>query len=331
MKKGRFSSSGVGFQPGVVNWRCKDRINCDYCGNHFVIKQGKLEAVEKAIYSGAHVYVVSPEDWDRVKKYAARNKLDGSYIRISYSGLIYVLIPFLDHEAARQIDYPLDFYKIIRNSDGRISFIGDYSISKEKKARQKKDFKFVSYLPIFADRTTEEIIAPTKLPKSIQSRVYINPIFGIITSKNVVDYMKWRAEAIASIVSLEKPEYKIVGFYEEDHWTNKDALDAGEVITNRVVESKLYGPEIKDDVIRMIDAIQFGDTPPLFNIDNYSIIKGPWEYINGMVVLEEDLEKMYVAYTESQLESNGVDNLMSYNKYIAHVKSQRAHGVIRHE
>lgn len=299
MKKGRFTSKITGMQPGVINWRCDDRKNCDICGYIYVVKDGRLSAVEEALIAGASVYICNKSDWNAIRRWESKRGLNKNYIKITIGTTNYIVAFNLSHKLVQKLDTKPNFYELLRYSDGRTQFSGEFALPKEEKEKSVKDFEFSSYLPIFADRQTEKIIAPTKIPKSLLSRIYINPLYEEVNSSNVELLMEWRAEALASVISLDKPEWKLVGFYEEEHQVNKEELDSGDLVTNRHVNSKLRGPAIADQTERMIDAIQFGEMDPLFKIDNYSVVRGKWEYIDGEVVLEVDAAQIK-AYKEAE-------------------------------
>jgi len=300
-KSGEWTQGGAGYQPELILYRCKDRVNCDVCGYIYVEVSGRLATVENAINDGAKVYCVPNSEWNKVRRYETKRGLD-TYIKISKDGTSYIVAKDLSHDAATEIDPEIiDFSTLIRYSQGSNQFKGEYAINRTEK--KVLDFEFSTYFPLFADRWTENVISPDVLAPSYLAGMYKNPLMGLITSENIQEYMIWRAEVLASTIALDNPNWKAIGFYKETHKTNKAEIDTGEAVTYRdTANSKLHGPGISDATAALIDAIQHGEKPPLFKIDierETNVVTGSWEYLDGLLVLETEVAQVK-AYQEAE-------------------------------
>lgn len=290
---------GDGGQNELTTWRCKDRVNCNSCGFIYTKTSGRLDTVEQAIADGAFVYTLPKNKWNSARTVATRQGMD-SYIKLNdkYGENCFVITDFvIKHKNVVIVEDVsiLNFYEIIRFSVGSNQFKGKYALTPKDNDGDnlEMDSEYKVYFPIFAYRDTNKIVSPTMMSDAIMSRMYINPKFGKITSDNVHDFMVWRAEVVASIVALDKPELKLVGFYERVKPENKARLDAGEAITNRVVESKeVSGPPIRNAVQKFIDEIQFDDVPTLFKLSDFPIVTGSWDYNDGVMSIDQDRELM---------------------------------------
>lgn len=282
-KNGKITTAGKGGQITYLRYWCGDKVNCKKCRYIFNRTEGRLTAIEQAISDGAFVYVVNPADWKTVRTAADRSGNNKDYIKFIHQGVIYFITHAPAHAKSRVINPAnVNFDKILAEVTDKTYFKGKYdryiyAENKNRRDRRKKDTFYYTYFPILRNRSTKKIVSPDNLPPVYLAHMCINSKFGTITSENVQEFMIWRAEAVASIALLNDARLELYAFYEEKKKEVKADLDAGQAVTNRrIPESFLDGPELDSAQASLIDAITFGEHPPLYKLKDYPIVRGKW-------------------------------------------------------
>ena len=285
----KITGKGGNLQTKKVIYRCQDRVNCRVCRYNFYKTDGRGAAIKHALSSGAKVMTFGESDWSTVRKKAYRDGVH-DYIKIRKDSDIYFIAVTEPHERATVLDPLLvDFESLVVNADGRSAFKGSYhhsNFAENKNRKYNYDIEAVNYLPVFCVSSGKRI--PVDAWGAILDLfLYINALYPEINKDTVQDYLKYRAEVVASIGVLANRNWKLETFYAEN--VSLDSTRLHEVTNVYIPSVEFRGEEIESGNALLIAEILFGKRKPLFNIDDYmdKLALGSWINSDGETKLDQ--------------------------------------------